>query len=329
MIGRWHIGFVASSYSRTVLVHGPESILAERAIFRLITAAKAERNDAEIHKVGPKDLADGRFLELAGGSLLASDTILVVEDAQNLSAELVPQIVQVATENPDNLSLVIQHDGSVKNKGLVDKLKKAQVEVVEATAIKTWQLPAFAVAEAKSQRVTLDQQAAQALVGAIGTDARAIAAAIAQLASDTDSNQITVEIVTKYFAGRSEISGFAIADDVMNGRTTQAMEKLRWALDIGVAPVLLVAAIASNLRSMGKYLDLSRSSLPQPELAKRVGVPPWKLKDLRSQANAWTAGGIASSIKAVAKADGEVKGGSDPEFALENLVLTVTAARRR
>lgn len=328
MSDRWHIGTVVSSFSRTVLVYGPESILAEREILRLVRTAQAERGDAEIAKVGPKDLVDGRFLELAGGSLLASDTILVIEDAQNLTAEDVSQIVRVAAEGPDNLCLIIHHDGSVKNRGLVDKLKKTPVEVFEAAAIRTWQMPGFAMAEAKSRNVKLDQLAAQALVEALGTDARAISAAISQLASDVDSKHITAAVVAKYFAGRNEISSFAIVDDVMAGRTTKAMEKLRWALDIGISPVLLVAAFASTLRSMGKYLDLSRSALPQPELAKRVGVPPWKLKDLKAQSSAWTPGGIATSIKAVAKVDQDVKGGSDPQFALENLVLVVSAARR-
>ena len=329
MLSQWHIGGVVSSYACTILVYGSESLLSDRAISRIVALAKAERPEAELHRVGPRELSDGRFLELAGGSLFASDTILVVEDAQSLPVDLVPQIIAVASERPDYLCLVLQHDGSVKNKGLVDKLKKIPVEVVETPALKLKNLPAFAMQEARSYRVSLDPAAAQTLVDAIGADAREVASAIAQLVKDAEGEPLTKELITKYFAGRSEISGFAVAEAVLNGKRTEAMEKLRWAIETGVPPVLLVSAIASSLRVMGKYLELSKSGLPRLEVAKRVGVPHWRLKDLQQEARAWTAGGIATSIKATARADQEVKGGSDPAFALENLVLIVTGARSR
>jgi DNA polymerase-3 subunit delta len=69
--------------------------------------------------------------------------------------------------------------------------------------------------------------------------------------------------------------------------------------------------------------------LREADLAREVGVPPWKLKSMRAQARGWDAAGLARALKAVAVADADIKGAADDaSFALERMVLTVSRARR-
>ena len=98
------------------------------------------------------------------------------------------------------------------------------------------------------------QAAASALVDAVGHDLRALAAAVAQLHSDSEGGPITVDQVRRYFGGRSEVTSFAVADAALAGRTGVAMEQLRWALATGVAPVLITSALASGVRGLGKLI---------------------------------------------------------------------------
>ena len=170
--------------------------------------------------------------------------------------------------------------------------------------------------------------AAQTLVDAVGHDLRALAGAVSQLVSDGEGGPITEIQVRRYFGGRSEVTSFAVADAALAGRTGVAMEQLRWAVATGVAPVLVTSALASGLRGLGKLLTAG-SGLREADLAREVGVPPWKLKSMRSQARGWDQGGLATALKAVAVADAEVKGAAeDAAFALERAVLTVARARR-
>jgi DNA polymerase-3 subunit delta len=123
------------------------------------------------------------------------------------------------------------------------------------------------------------------------------------------------------------VTSFAVADAALSGRTGVAMEQLRWAISTGIPPVLVTSALASGLRGLGKLITLS-SGLRDTEMAREVGVPPWKLKSIKSQARGWDQRGVAAALKAVALADAEVKGAaSDPGFALERAVLAVTGAR--
>jgi DNA polymerase III subunit delta len=162
----------------------------------------------------------------------------------------------------------------------------------------------------------------------VGHDLRALAAAVAQLLSDSEGGPITVDQVRRYFGGRSEVTSFAVADAALAGRTGVAMEQLRWALATGVAPVLITSALASGVRSLGKLITAGTGQR-EADLAREVGVPPWKLKSMRSQARGWDQSGLAMALKVIAAADADVKGAAgDTAYALERAVLSVSRLRR-
>lgn len=291
-----------------------------------LAAARREVPEAELVEVEAADLVGNRLTELTGGSLFATATIAIIRNLGDLPSDLYQPLVAVAAQPGPDLCLVLVHSGGQKAKSLVDALRKAGVERVDAVPIKTWEVPGFAVQEARHQRLPLDQEAAQALVDAVGADLRTIVGAIAQLKSDAGGRTVDAAFVTRYFAGRAEVTSFAVTDEVLRQRRDGALEKLRWALSTGVAPVLVTSAIAASLRALGKYHDLRSARLSEAELARQIEVPPWKVKDLARQSRLWTPAAVSSAIRRVARADADVKGAaSDAEFALEQMVLEVIA----
>ncbi len=318
-------------FGSTLLVRGSEQLLADRAVAAHVSRARRERPQAEVTEVAAVDLADGRFADLIGGSLFATDAVVVVTDLASLPEEALPLVRQTALEPHDELCLVLVHGGGVKGKALLDALKKAKVPTINADPIKPWELPKFVATEARQLRMTLDDQASQSLVDAVGTDLRSLSAALHQLSSDYEGEQVSAAMVRRYFGGRAEVTSFAVADDALAGRQGAALEKLRWAMATGgVAPVMVTSALASQLRGLGKYLELRAGRFSDQDLARQVGVPPWKLKDLNRLSRDWSSRRVALAIRAVAKADEEVKGAAtDPGFALEQLVLAISSTRSR
>ncbi|WP_022910567.1 DNA polymerase III subunit delta [Aestuariimicrobium kwangyangense] len=313
---------------RALLVTGPEALLAERHVAARVRSARKQAPEADLHQVEASSVDAGTFAELTGGSLFASASIVVLNDVSGLDQSLFDLVAATAADPSEELCLVMTHPGGVKGKGLLDKLKKAKVETIEAPAIKTWELGKFVENEARHAKLRLEAGAAQALVDAIGNDPRAIAAAVVQLCDDLVDQTLTVEAVQTYFGGRAEVTSFAVADDVMAGRTGDALEKLRWALATGVAPVLVTSALANSLRGLGKYHDLRSSRLNDGEVARQIGVPPWKVKDLTRLSRSWSPRAIAQAVVAVAEADGAVKGmAADADFALEQMLLALDRAR--
>lgn len=315
------------TFGSTLLVTGSEPLVAERIVADRVAAARRQHPDAEVTKVPAIELEGNRFAELTGGSLFAAANILVVEDLANLSQDLFDAVLATAVDPGPELCLTLVHGGGQKGKGLLDKLKKAKVDVAEATPVKNWELPQWVSAEARRVKVQMSQEAAAALVDAVGNDLRALAGAVSQLASDWEGQAVMPDMVARYFAGRADVTSFAVADDILAGRPGEALEKLRWAMSTGVAPVLVTSALAGALRSLGKYLDARSSRSSDAEIAREIGVPPWKVKDLARQSRTWSAKGVSHALRAVAVADGQVKGAaSDPEFALEQLLLAIDRA---
>ena len=120
---------------------------------------------------------------------------------------------------------------------------------------------------------------------------------------------------------------FAVADRAVEGRAAEALETLRWAVATGVAPDI-TSALAQGVRAIGKLACAPRGARPG-DLARELGMPPWKIDRVRQQMRGWTADGVSTALRAVAEADAAVKGaGSDPEYALEKAVVTIAGVAR-
>ena len=330
--GDWHARPVdgTNPFGRVLLVTGPEALLAERAVSDFVGLATRERPDASVTRLEAGQLDIGALAEAAGGSLFATASVLVVTELGDLPAEVADHLVALADEPGPDLALALVHSGGNKGRALLDRLRKLHLEVVDFPAIKPWELPQFVASEVRRQKGRADQATAAALVEAVGTDARSLAGAVRQLLDDSPDGVLTEAAVRRYFGGRAEVTSFAVADDTLGGRIDGALGKLRWALSTGVAPVLITSALSNNLRSLGKYLDGRDARLRDADLARAIGVPPWKLKDLSRLARDWKPQGVAQAIQAVAVADAQIKGAaSDPGFALEQVVLTVIGCRGR
>jgi DNA polymerase III subunit delta len=316
-----------SPFGRLVLVSGPESLMTERAVAALLQSMRSSSPDVEISEIEAAQLDRGKLAEITNPSLFSSRRAAVINDLENLDPGLDVELVTLAGAQIADLAVITVHRGASKGKGLLEKLKSAGAEVIECPVVKSWELPQFVSAEAKRAGTSIDAGAASVLVDAVGHDLRSLAAAVTQLVADGEGGPITSDQVRRYFGGRAEVTSFAVADAALAGRTGAAMEQLRWALATGVAPVLITSALASGIRGLGKLVTAG-SGQREADLAREVGVPPWKLKSMRSQARGWDQGSLAAALKAVALADADIKGAADDApFALERAVLSVSRLR--
>ena len=252
----------------------------------------------------------------------------MVRALENLPDESVDGLLEYAAAPADEVALVLVHGGGPKGSGVLAKLRKlAGVTEVKSEEMRASDFPGFVTEEVRHHGATIDKDAATFLVSAVGQDLRSLAAAADQLTNDYPDKALTVEKVRKYFGGRAEAKSFAVAEAAFWGRRRVALEELRWAIDNGTAPVLVTSAFAGSARGVARYKAASRG-MREADLAREVGVPPWKLRTIRDQSRGWTDRGIALAVRAVAQADADIKGAaSDAAYTLERLVLTITGLR--
>jgi DNA polymerase-3 subunit delta len=312
------------------LIIGPAEFLAERAVAEAFEAAQAMDADADRTEIDASELTSGALVELTSPSLFASVRAVVIRRLPELDDGLHDELVTYAGAPAPDVVMALMHPGTAKGKRLVDRLRKLPtVTEVRCDEPKPWELARYVTAEIRRHGGTIESDAAEFLLAAVGHDLRALSAAAQQLVSDFAPQRITIDIVRRYYAGRAEVRSFDIANAAIDGRVAAAMEQLRWAVGHRVAPVLIIGSFASSLRSLAR-LQSAPHGLRDGDLAREIGVPTFRLKALRSQLRSWSPGGLAGAIQAVAAADVSVKGGAgDPDHALERMVLAVAYSRNR
>ena len=177
--------------------------------------------------------------------------MVVVQGAQDAGKDLSAELVRLAGSPVPEVFLVVTHNGGAKNKGLLADLLSAGARRVDCPAVKRFgDRMDFLRAEFRQAGRKADDAGLRALLDAVGTDLRDLAAACSQLSADT-TGVINQAAVARYYHGRAEASGFSVADKACEGNLAGALEQLRWALATGTSPVLVSSALAQGLRTLG------------------------------------------------------------------------------
>jgi DNA polymerase-3 subunit delta len=312
------------------LVVGEEEFLVDRAVRDLIAAARDAALGGDVHDLDASALGPGELDSLTSPSLFGGGCVLVVRSAQNAGKEIAAELARYAKNPAPDVVLVLTHAGGAKGKELLAAIKgskAAGARVLEYPKVTRFsERLDFIRTEFRRAGRRADDGAARALLDAVGSDLRELAAACDQLAADTDG-LIDESVVARYYRGRAEATGFTVADRAVEGHLAQALEQLRWALATGVSPVLICSALAQGVRLLGRVGSAPRGS-GSAALAAEVGAPPWKIDRVRQQLRGWHPNGIARALHAVAEADAQVKGeATSAAYALERAVRRIVAAR--
>lgn len=309
------------------LVSGEEELLTSRAVSGIVSAAKAADADVEVRQYEAGSVVPGELAEMLSPSLFGGNRVLVIKAAQDAKKDVIAALVGYAKSPEPDVILVLQHNGGAKGKALVDGLKAAKANVVAIPKItKARERTEFVTAEVRRLGGRANEDAAEALIAAVGTDLRDLASACSQLVADT-GGAIDRRTVARYYQGKAEVSGFQVADAAMVGDVAAALEALRWALHIGVDPVPIADALADGIRTVARVASAGRGNSYQ--IAGNLGMPAWKVERAQRQARGWTADALVDAMRVAAELNAAVKGGSDDrEYALERAVFAVAAARQ-
>jgi DNA polymerase-3 subunit delta len=332
----------ASRDARTVapvtVIVGEEELLVERAVRAAVTEAATSLSalsadagpagSADVHDVRAADLSRGELTALAAPSLFGGGCVIVVRSVQDAVKDVAAELTRHASAPEPDVFLVVTHSGGNKNKALLASLSGNGIRRIDCPPVKRYgERLDFLRSEFGRAGRKADEAGLAALLDAVGNDLRELAAACSQLDADT-TGVINQQVVARYYRGRAEATGFTVADRAIEGKLAQALEQLRWALSTGVSPVLISSALAQGVRALGRVGAASRSQRAEA-LAGELGMPPWKIEQVRRQLRGgWNAKGVARAHAAAAQADADVKGeGASAGYALERAVTEIVAAR--
>src|SRR5919201_174012 len=103
---------------------GQEDLLLDRAVEE-VAAARAADADTDVRDLTPDQVQPGTLAELTSPSLFAERKVVVVRNAQDLSADTVKDVKAYLGVPAEEITLVLLHAGQAKGKGLLDAARKA------------------------------------------------------------------------------------------------------------------------------------------------------------------------------------------------------------
>ncbi len=216
------------------LLVGDEGLLVDRAISAISAAARrADPSVAETRLAG-SELEGSELHEMLGPSLFGEARLLVIEAAQDVRTAAATVLLPYLHTPADGTVIVLHHVGGAKGKAVLDAARKAKaLEIGCAKLTRPDERADFVRAEVRRNGGRIGPDAVAALLDAVGSDLRELAAVSGQLVSDS-GGEIGLDVVRAYHRGRAEVTGFAVSDLAVVGRSGPALEALRFALSVGV-----------------------------------------------------------------------------------------------
>ena len=305
------------------LVLGDEELLVERAVAAVLREARkqAGTDDVPVDRLRAGDVSTSELAELLSPSLFADERVVVLEAAAEAGKDAVALIATAAADLPPGTMLVVVHSGGGRAKALADQLKTLGAQVHPCARItKASERADFIRREFRALKIKVSDDTVTAVLDAIGSDIRELAAVCSQLVADTDGNP-DAAAVRRYHSGKAEVKGFDIADKAVVGDVAGAAEALRWAMMSGEPQVVLADALAEAVHSIARVGPLSGDPY---RLAAELGMPPWRVQKAQKQARRWSRASVAEAIQIVATLNADVKGAAaDADYALEAAVRKV------
>lgn len=307
------------------LVVGDDEFLAERAVSAVAEEARKEDPGTEVEQLTAQETSGAGLMAAVSPALFGGRRVVVVRAAQDARKELAEAILAyVANPEPD-VTLVVTHSGGAKAKAIVDGLRGAGASVVNVPKPKYDERNAFVRDELRRLGARATEAAVDLLVEAVGSGTRDLAAACQQLAADT-GGRVEVADVSRYYRGKAEVNGYTVADAVMAGNLSTALESVRWALHTGVDPVPIADALADGVRVLARVAAAGRGDARQ--LASGLGLHWYRIKKAQGWAPAWSSDALVRAMQIVATCNVDVRGGADDRgYALERAITELVGLR--
>ncbi|NMM94328.1 DNA polymerase III subunit delta [Bifidobacterium oedipodis] len=304
------------------VVAGGDSYLNDMRVKELCAQALKRRPDAELLELDATSADQYAFDEAVSPSLLSDTAVVKVLNLHNADEKLVEAMIaytkQACADPADSSIVICQHEGGVKGKKIIDQLVRAGAAKVEVADLKKPDAQLnFVLGEFEKRSRRIDPMAAQQLVSVLGGKTGELAAMCEQLCFDFDDDPIGLDRVNQYMTANPQVTGFAVADKAMEGRTAEAIVMMRSAVEQGTDPIALIGALAMKLRTVAKASAVKSGTISQAE----AKTNPWVLKNAMRQLGGWTSQGLGRSIQTLAWADEQSKtNGGDPMYALERSI---------
>jgi DNA polymerase III subunit delta len=296
-------------------VVGGDSYLAELAAEKLLDLAvgREGRSDS-VETLRGDETTWARLLDLLRTrSLFAERRAVLVRGAEALKGQD-EGLAEYLSDPTPGVTLIVLAAKPDKRKSAWKRLLEA-AEVVSAEPLKGRALRAHVADELRRRGLGMEEDALDELLERVGQSLRRLMGEIDKLQAFAGGRtRLTGEDVAAVLGRGLARPLYALADALCARDREKALRLLHESLEEGEPPVYVLGALHRSLRTLRAVRGLRGTSWG--EIASRLRVPPFKVKDLVAAGGCWTDKELEDATSALGKADRELKTSVDPRVAL-------------
>ena len=303
------------------LLAGAEPLLRDDALEAIESVVLgAGPRDFNLDRLEVGKASPGRLEEaLASLPILSDRRLVVLREPEGRGGKLdaawggVIESWLARVEEPATSVLVIACTKVDKRNKWVKAFRNPAALVECEAPKKARDLAEFLAGEASRQGVVLEPAAASLLADRVGPQLLLLRQEIEKASLLAGPGEVvTRKHVELAVSAVAEEPIWDLTDAIGQGRVADAVDLLARLLSQGAAPPAILGALASHFRRLVRVGH-----------GESVGGPPFVVRKLEQQARRYPARRLVICLRAIHRADVELKGGSvmRPERALEQLVL--------
>lgn len=312
------------------LLVGPDEVKRDAAIDRLVS--RLEASGMATFNLDDRDMTKPQEPDEIIASLctfpMGSDFRLVIlRSCDHLVKAMSEALVSyLAAPSPDTVCLIVA-DALARNTRLYKAVAKIDAKaVIDCSAKKRWELPAYVQGMASRHGVSISSAAAEELVARAGESTRMLDTQLKKLAAMTGSSSIELADVERYVVRTAEIKPWDFLDAVSARDVARALELYR--LLPPKSEVRLLSLLLTRVRELivAKALDERGQAR---ELASTLGVKDWQVKNHVRWSRLFSMDELVGALHSAVETECALKGSRDSEIAFTTWFVSIAQRSSR
>jgi DNA polymerase III subunit delta len=310
-----------AAFKSAYLIHGDDHgrITQRRANLRTLAQSQSGAQGFELLE-GDQATPDNVAFALNAMTFAIGRRFIIVDGVERWKEKDLDALESaMAAIPPDTtISFFAREDGRLKApKRLHDAVKKAGGDVAAEENVKPWELPKWAVGQARQLGLDLTPEAARLLVGQVGDRQQRLLRELEKLALELipagpagAATSVDAELVQELTATSAEHKAWSLADALLSGDPAKATRAYLQIRAQGERLPGLIYWMSSRLRQAHQAAAALEAGQPQSAVRGGLRMPPKAAEQLISDARRIGAERLREAIELIADLELASRGGS-------------------
>lgn len=310
-----------------LLLHGEESYLVDQAARLVIdTVVSPENRDFNLTVVHGRELRGHDLIDQARTLPVFAISRLVV--IRNLHEALADQLEAFSAylDDPVPETFLLMTATSIDKRRKFFQKFALVGEIIEFRRLFENQVPQFIRDRAREAGRTFTGPALKLFCRRVGNNLAEVVGELEKLTSYVGEREFFEEDDVAAVVSDTRVeSVFALTDALGAGDRAVALRLLNRLLDDAQPPLVVLSMLVRHFRQLWKTMELIGQGVPQKDLARRIGINPYFLGGLLTQAQRFSDAQMREAFPKFLAVDLALKSGGDPRAHLEGLVYLLCA----